>query len=905
MMKKNLFIAIIGMIFIFSFMACVQASFELGNVSENIQSSYIINENIKGWINISLDNEKVNNLITCENFEGNISIIDLLKNNSVSYSCSPNDCKYGYSSSNPETSKSFFLNSNEEKIISLKTNGNDVEITNLKFNITASNDKSCLNPLKIDFLNNDNIDWQANKVVDDFSCTYEGGYGCYDKNSDFELKKISDSRPYCEKIKLPPSEKFELGAWISGAGTWSDGDLKMYLYDLNNNEVKNCNLPQPSNTGSEISCHIEYSNKELKEYYICVKATTDIGDYNIKMEKNTTDACGFYAFPGQQTSNYDYHIFARGAKFSNIGEVEIKDLKQKANTYLQNNYGKDCSDGCSIPIKIKAYQDMDITLHDLKLEYSSDSGSTTNDEFYDTSTTEAVVSSNFVKLDLSYSNIKVPSSSGDKILKLNLGDRLILEKNISVLEGPEIESLSPLNVPAGSLTEFEVEVYNVGNRSIETYNWYFGDGTNKTTTNERTKHKYSSIKEYNLKIEIIDNAGVKVERTFKVNSVNPKNYINLTIEQYKNNLDEIDNKIENLSQWQKDLIKEKINVDGLNEKIKSLKRNYNSASTNEEYIDIMSNLTELKVPSNLRIDSFEDISYFIDYKDISPEILSDLNAGSYESVNKENYQKSIAVWIQNNLNLKISSNYVIAYYNQEREVIASLFNLEISPNESSGEKIYLVIEGTNFKFDKNYNQQEVSGYIGMSFEDNKYREIGFGYLGDISLNEINIFISPEFSKLEIIKIEPCDFDGVCEKELGENWRNCRSDCKPWGFVAVLLIILIFAALIIYILLQWWYKKKYESYLFKNKNDLYNILNFISNAKSQGLSFKEIVSKLKKAGWSGEQISYAFKKMRGKAIMPFDFLKLFKKFGKIRLKKGQPTGIESKRTIPENYKIKSL
>jgi hypothetical protein len=101
--------------------------------------------------------------------------------------------------------------------------------------------------------------------------------------------------------------------------------------------------------------------------------------------------------------------------------------------------------------------------------------------------------------------------------------------------------------------------------------------------------------------------------------------------------------------------------------------------------------------------------------------------------------------------------------------------------------------------------------------------------------------------------------------------------------------LVFFALAVYVALQWWYKEKYEKYLFKNRNDLYNLMNFISNARSQGLQDKEIIGKLKASGWGGEQINYVFKKMAGKAIMPFDFLRLFKKTDKMAMKNAQPPG----------------
>ncbi len=66
-------------------------------------------------------------------------------------------------------------------------------------------------------------------------------------------------------------------------------------------------------------------------------------------------------------------------------------------------------------------------------------------------------------------------------------------------------------------------------------------------------------------------------------------------------------------------------------------------------------------------------------------------------------------------------------------------------------------------------------------------------------------------------------------------------------------------------MQEWYKKKYESYLFKNKNDFYNLIYFIRNARAQRIPDEELRKKLGKAGWGGEQITYAIKKFDGKKV----------------------------------------
>jgi phage anti-repressor protein len=68
---------------------------------------------------------------------------------------------------------------------------------------------------------------------------------------------------------------------------------------------------------------------------------------------------------------------------------------------------------------------------------------------------------------------------------------------------------------------------------------------------------------------------------------------------------------------------------------------------------------------------------------------------------------------------------------------------------------------------------------------------------------------------------------------------------------------------VYLVLRAWYNKRYENYLFKNKNDLYNIATYITTAKRRGIPDKEIIENLKKSGWNSEQIRYAMRKYAGK------------------------------------------
>ena len=94
MKKGRKIFLIVSVFFIFGF---ISASFESGDLSYSIENEYSPNDLIKGWINISLNNEPGNSLFE-DSFSNQISLTGLLNlNPDSSYTCSPSDCQNDYS----------------------------------------------------------------------------------------------------------------------------------------------------------------------------------------------------------------------------------------------------------------------------------------------------------------------------------------------------------------------------------------------------------------------------------------------------------------------------------------------------------------------------------------------------------------------------------------------------------------------------------------------------------------------------------------------------------------------------------------------------------------------------------------------------------------------------------------
>ena len=102
-----------------------------------------------------------------------------------------------------------------------------------------------------------------------------------------------------------------------------------------------------------------------------------------------------------------------------------------------------------------------------------------------------------------------------------------------------------------------------------------------------------------------------------------------------------------------------------------------------------------------------------------------------------------------------------------------------------------------------------------------------------------------------------------------------------------MFFLFIAGIAVYIFLQQWYKHKYETYLFKNRNFLFNLINYIDNQKKKGVKESEIFRKLKKAGWNSEQVNYVLRKYLGKrtGMLEIPIERILKRF-----KQSSPQGV---------------
>lgn len=859
----------------------VFASYSKGNLSGELSSTYPLGGKISGWINISLSDEYADSLLTGI-FGGNITIKSLLEKNDVSYDCNPSDCGGQYESDNNGLETKVYDISRGSQLIVIKILGDfkDIVSNGLVMRIEASNQDTCDNPLKIDLLDDGVIDLTATNYSNDYSCKYNGGYGCFNNSQEGELTEIQEI-PYCNKIKLPLGNSYNLGAYVKKSSTatnYVQGLLNMELYDQDGEFLESCTFasPGPTSNGGELGCYINHTNNENTDYFLCLSSTD--GEQGFMTSYQTGNACGFFDTPPSEEYVANYKLFSSGAKWGNVGLIQINEtnyqdwggsgsLSGLITGYINERFEGNCTSGCFIPIRIISDSQTKVSILSSSLKYKTNIGVIETKKFYDATKKEALISIPFTKINIDYAGFDVPKSYGNSTMKIYYKGNEILSKKIEVKKIASIQSIKPTSTVAYQKTLFTATMTNNNSNQSITYNWDWGDGeTNQTKTNKAI-HRYTDIGNYTIKLTTIDSEGNTNTKSINVNVASPREIINTTINNYKKNLNQIIVQIGQLPQWQAGIIREILAINDSQMVIDESLGRYNQAlntNSQEELLEIMEALSEIYVPETINISSrATSLPYFSsDYiiVDELEEISGEIYPQSYNTI------QAINDWTAENLEVRMDYQTISGYTKDGINDILTTYKIRIKPITAANNKIYLVIDDSTTVFSKDYKQYEGGGFYGVQIDSSLgEKTVEFSVQGIDNPLELSYYLSPEAGILDLSRYDdddeiiPCNYNNICESQLGEDSNVCPSDCKSNNSKIWMIVIVLIIGIITYVIMMWWYRNKYALHLFKNKNDYINIMTYISKSDKANIKEDKIRESLHKSGWSDEQVEYAWKK----------------------------------------------
>jgi len=868
-MKKRLFVIFLFVIFPLNF---VLADFQIGNSSYLIDSQYGPSDSVRGWVNISFQNESASSVFS-DSLGNSISLIDLLKlNTNYDYSCNTNGCMYDYLTNNPASTKSFSLGVGNSKVFGIKFNEEITAVNSINFVIESNAEQSCFNQLALDFLSDGIVDFGNTKsTLGD--CSFSKTYGCFNEEistSEYIIGKFPNK--HCQKITLSESPSFNLGAWVNRGS--DNRNLTMAFYDIYGSLIEgaSCSLPN-NNLTEELSCGVNYLVTESKEFYVCIHANTE-GTSKIK-GYSVAEGCGFYGV-GVLDENAAFKIFAEGKKFDSVGSLNVTNSLPNGNTlgnyaedYILEKYGDlSCSGGCVVPLNFISQKTQDINIKNLQVKYETSLGPTISTDFYEIEEAPSKINSDFQKLSLEEGNFTLPSDYGEYTFKLRLGDNELFAKKLTIEKLPVINYLTPTKTASAYPTIFKVNVDTPSN--LSKYEWDFGDGQIQTTLENKVLHTYGDIGNYSLKVTITDVIGREGYREFEIIVDSPKEIINKTLVELQQNLINLNSQINEFPLFDQQSLREFLTLEIMEDKLKQAQRDEKSAVSEEDYNNLMTDILEIIIPrSILTSKSTAQISFYPEEEVIDVGVLAKIGGGDYDPEKEASYINGIFSWNQENTETKIKFTELSAKYSDYSEPILRFFELNIKKKDPNGRDAYIILEKLEgIKFMENYLDNEESGYIYFDLS-NEEKTIVFSTTEEVDFINLPLFISPEIGRLPLIEL-------INGEEKPVKWKL---------FIAVIILLLIIGV-ITYVILQEWYKRKYENYLFKNRNELYNIVNYIQNSRNKKIDDRKIATKLREAGWNLEQVTYAMRKYTGKRTGMFEIpvSKLSSLFKKMNYKK---------------------
>ncbi len=467
------------------------------------------------------------------------------------------------------------------------------------------------------------------------------------------------------------------------------------------------------------------------------------------------------------------------------------------------------------------------------------------------------ITSGFGTIKFDGANFTVPSQLKNYTYELKFNGNGIFSEKIFVTEVPTVRNLLPRSVALAFPTKFTADVKNL-TANVTKYEWDF-DGDKKITVTNEIVYSFKEMGTHNVTIKITDAKQRVSSSFFQIEVLTPRNKINQSIDIIKYSIERVKLTFNSLPSFYQESLNNVIDIESAEKALAEVQKNYSVATTDEEYIKIVEKILEIKIPDSVRISkSASSILFFPDQEKVNFEVLETIGAGTPKEGLEDEYANAVAFWSQENLDSRITYTEISAAYEGIEKPILNIFELSVREKVLLSLDPYLVIKNmANLEFSVDYGQKESLGYYYIILKPGSDR-ILFSTTEEVDFVTLDAFISPALGEIEV-------------SELNIDLTEAES---RWGLFFLILAFLGFFFIVIYSIMQQWYKYKYETHLFKNRNNLFNLVTFINNQKREGVPEKEIMKKLKKVKWTSEQVDYAMKRYVGKRtgmleLIPFD------------------------------------
>lgn len=730
-------------------------------------------------------------------------------------------------------------------------------LDSLQFTVQGTSPASCSPPLIVQLGDDPTLTLSSTAYLDQVCA--QPAYGCFDAASGTSNAEIPSDGQYCEKITLPAAPAFRVGGRIINT-TGSASQLVMKLYGEDSSTLGECTLPALTSAVETVSCLIPFSSSKEQSYFVCINAKSP-SKYAIRTEG--VQPCGTVNFG--ETYPRDYELYAQGLTFATpsltineetFAAITGQGLRSSIENYIADNYEGSCEPECIVPFTFRGPQQT-LIFSSVDAVYDIDGASNIHTtDLYSFSARNVTINAGFQQLDLSKLGFTLPLGKNVSSFTLSIGSQKILNESITVAPSFDF-TLGPSVARVGIATSFGIGT----TRNISSVSWDFGDSTPIQTTQGKTiSHRYTQTGIFNLTVEASDRTGASSRKTISVYVGEAKEAANFTIQDYQSRVNSIDKNLSTYPLWVQAAVKKALEIDSAKATVESVARTYLTTENETDYVELINRLLALRIPRQLVQTGQGSLPLLAGLESVDTSLAAQVT--SQEVPNRADFISNLAYWTTQHYNAEISYTIVSAVYDIELEPFFTI--ITVNPREiATSEESYLVIgvDPTAITSAAGYEERALAG--GLAYKVAPGASYSFMILDAIDPSQLGAFIVPVAVDPLLTSSEAplCKIDNFCDANAGEDAASCPQDCASHiGFYVSVSLILIAILGVVLAVVWWWYRTRYERSLFPMKNDLLNILGFIGMQKRAGVSDKDIKEKLKKAGWTGEQISYALRKM---------------------------------------------
>lgn len=842
---------ILGIVFLLSMTSLATAGIRVSN--ESIFVSGIPGDSISGVVTLRLEGAALDGLVKTSAGQS-ISLRTLLERNNyrplAHFNCSTTTCNLDYTPIQSITNGSMIGDS----LVGFVIEGqNDIAVQEARFSLEGTSGASCYPSLGVDILNKGVYHMSNNRYIDE-ACSAPR-YGCFEQDMPSQLVTL-DNTPYCNSISLPIAPAFRVGVSVTRISQAST-PLTLGIYDSTGTMFGECTV-QAAPTGMA-ECIVNYTTVAQGDYRLCVRASTN-GVYRLRAETNAV--CGYRGFGSTPVA--DYELYAQDLKFNNarldlteqtfVGRSETS-LSEYLSSYLTTTYDSRCMPRCVIPFLVYGGS-QSITVRDPLLEYSSSVGSGIETRtLYSLEARNVTATSGNLVIDIAKANFTLPERM-QRTFEITFEGTRITQQTTNNTNAFDF-SVSPIVVAFGQETQFRV----MGVSNVTSTSWTFGDETpsSQRSSSSLITHRYTREGSFIITVDVQRADGKHSIKRVPIFVGDAKTGVNITLRDYEANLQQFTRNISGLPDWQQRFISEQVGVTEITNTLRSVRTIYDGASNTTDYTSLLGELVSLRVPRSLQTPIRGSLPLLVGANAIDTYALEEMSE-SYDH-DPEQLREAVVYWTTAYYNPMIEFTTYALDYGTFSEPLMTSFVVRSQVSESAPASSYLFLGYSSDQLivPESVEINSVSGSIYIPMSDT----LSFVVSGSVQPEELGAFIAPTIADLGNLA-EPaartCNQNNKCEKELGELVGSC-SDCKPWGRALLLVVLVLAVGAGGYVALRWWYKNKYEQSLFKNKQDLANMIVFATLAHEQGLKETEIEKKLKGAGWKSEQIIYVLHKIK--------------------------------------------